>query len=162
LFCIREATSEDDAVIAALWTEAYCGPGSGMRQEPYGVAEAEAARAEGKVLVAEHDEAAVGAVVLYPPGAPGRDLPGPQEAELSRLAVTRPSRRLGLGWRLVSDCIDTALEANIPSIVLWSRPHQRAAHSLYEALDFVRAPQRDSADELGPRQVFHISLIVDR
>jgi len=103
----------------------------------------------------------VGAVVLCPPGAPGRDLPGPQEAELSRLAVTRPSRRLGLGWRLVSDCIDAALEANVAGIVLWSRPHQRAAHRLYEALDFVRAPQRDSADELGPRQVFHISLVVD-
>jgi ribosomal protein S18 acetylase RimI-like enzyme len=162
LFLTREATPEDDAAIAALWTEAYCGAGSGLRSQPYDLAEVEAARGGGEVSVAEHDGVVVGAVVLYPPGAPGRDLAGRREAELSRLAVARPSRRLGLGWALGSECIDSALEANATGLVLWSRPHQRAAHSLYEALDFVRAPRRDSADELGPRLVFHISLLLDR
>jgi ribosomal protein S18 acetylase RimI-like enzyme len=158
---IREATERDSDAIAALWTEVYCGPAPGMRRAPYEVADVEESRAAGRLLVAEEDGAQAGVVVLRLPGPGSGEIARPEEAELSRLAVARRFRRLGIGWALTSRCIDTALEAGAAGIVLWSRPHQTAAHALYDALDFLRDPCRDSADELGPRQVFHISLATD-
>jgi ribosomal protein S18 acetylase RimI-like enzyme len=159
LIRIEEARDEDASAIAALWTEAFHGPVAGMRAQPYAPADVERARAAGPVFVAKDDGAPVGAIVLYlPGGAPGRGVAEPGEAELTRLAVARRYRRRGVGWALTSRCIDTALEAEAAAIVLWSRPHQTAAHALFEALDFLRAPGRDSADADGPKLVFHIDL----
>jgi len=159
LIRIEEARDEEAAAIAELWTEAFHGPVAGMRAQPYEPADVERARADGTVFVAKDDGALVGAVVLYlPGGAPRRGVAEPDEAELTRLAVTRRYRRRGVGWALASRCIDTALEAEAAGIVLWSRPHQTAAHSLYERLDFLPAPARDSADAEGPKLVFHIDL----
>lgn len=155
---IEEAREDDAAAIAALWTEAFCGPAVGMRADSYEPADVERVRAGGRIFVAKEDEALAGVVVFYLPGAPGRDVPGPEEAELSRLAVARRFRRLGVGWTLTSRCIDSALEAGAAGIVLWSRPQQTAAHCLYEALDFLRAPGRDAADADGPKLVFQIDF----
>jgi ribosomal protein S18 acetylase RimI-like enzyme len=159
LIRFEEAREEDAAAVAALWTEAFCGPVPGMRGRPYELADVEQARAAGTVFVAREGEALAGAVVLYLPGAPQRSVAGPEEAELTRLAVARRFRRRGVGWALASRCIDAALEAEADGIVLWSRPHQSAAHALYERLDFLRAPGRDSADDDGPKLVFHIDLL---
>ncbi|MGN6587022.1 MAG: GNAT family N-acetyltransferase [Solirubrobacterales bacterium] len=159
LIRIEEAGDEDAAAIATLWTEAFHGPAAGMRAQPYELADVERARADGIVFIARDGEALAGAVVLYLPGsAPQRGVAEPEEAELTRLAVTRRFRRRGVGWALASRCIDSALEAEAAGIVLWSRPHQAAAHALYERLDFLRAPGRDTADDDGPKLVFHIDL----
>lgn len=158
LIRFEEARDEDAAAIAALWTEAFCGPVPGMRGRPYELADVERARAEGTIFVAKEDEALAGAIVLCLPGAPRRAVAGPEEAELTRLAVARRFRRRGIGWALTSRCIDSGLEAEAAGIVLWSRPHQTAAHALYERLDFLRAPDRDTADDDGPKLVFHIDL----
>jgi predicted N-acetyltransferase YhbS len=155
---IRQATAGDAATIAALWTEAYAGPGPGESLPPYEVAEVEEALASGCVLVVEEGGRVIGVVVLYPPGAAKATVAEAGEAELARLAVTRPARRRGVGLALAQRCIDVALEAEYGGLVLWSRAHQTAAHELYERLDFVRLPARDSADALGPRLVFGIDL----
>jgi ribosomal protein S18 acetylase RimI-like enzyme len=158
LFGIREADEEESVAIATLWTEAFCGAGKGERPQPYEPADVEEASAAGKVLVADRDGAMAGVVVLHLPGAPDRPVAGPEEAELTRLAVARRFRRLGVGWALASHCIDSAVEAEAAGIVLWSRPHQTAAHRLYEMLDFLRVPSRDSADAGGPKLVFRIDF----
>jgi ribosomal protein S18 acetylase RimI-like enzyme len=159
---IRDATAADAAAIAALWTEAYTGVGPGERPDPYRVEEAEATLAAAPVFLAEEDGAIVGVVALYPPGAEVRVVGGEGEAELSRLAVARRARRRGVAWALTLHCIDTALEAEYEAIVLWSRSHQTAAHQLYEKLDFVRQPGRDSSDARGPRRVYRIDLRIAR
>lgn len=159
---VRVATGDDAEAIAALWTEAYTGPGAGERHSPYSLEEAENALAAGRVLVAAEDGALIGVVVLYPPGAPESAVAEAGEAELSRLAVARPARRQGVAWALALQCIDAAVEAEYEALVLWSRRRQSAAHQLYEKLDFVRQPGRDSVDALGPRLVFRIDLGVPR
>jgi ribosomal protein S18 acetylase RimI-like enzyme len=157
---IREATGNDDVAVALLWTEAYCGTDPGMRQQPYTVAEVEAARAGGRVFIADEDGAVAGVVVLYPAGAAAAVVAGPQETELARLAVGERFQHRGIGWALTSHCIDTSLELGAGGIVLWSRDYQDRAHRLYEYLGFVRDPARDAVDELGPRLVFRIWFAV--
>ncbi len=43
-------------------------------------------------------------------------------------------------------------------MVLWSRPYQVEAHSLYESLGFRREPDRDGRDSAGRRWVFALAL----
>src|ERR1700761_808050 len=98
----RDADEGDAAAVTALWTEAYAKAGPGGRQEPYALAEyfAVAAAAEVSVAVDEAGEA-VAVVALFAPGAAGRSVAGPGEAELARLAVTGAARRQGIGRALV-------------------------------------------------------------
>lgn len=49
-----------------------------------------------------------------------------------------------------------ARDIGIEAIVLWSRPHQHAAHRLYESLGFHRVPERDGSDGGGPKLVFRL------
>jgi ribosomal protein S18 acetylase RimI-like enzyme len=101
----------------------------------------------------------VGAVVLFAPGAPGRDVAEEREAELSRLAVAATARRAGLGRALSAFCERRARASGWSAIALWSRPGQVEAHRLYESLGYRRVPERDSVDGGGHgRLVFRLAL----
>lgn len=100
-----------------------------------------------------------GVVVLYAPGAQGRVVSGPGEAELSRLAVAFEARRAGIGRALVAFCEQRARAAGWGAIALRSRPGQVEAHRLYESLGYRRLPERDSRDATGQaRLVFRLKL----
>jgi ribosomal protein S18 acetylase RimI-like enzyme len=150
---IREADDFDREQIAALWTEAYCGPGTGQRRQPYAVRDVEDAQIDGRIFIAGGRKIA-GVVVCYPPGSSDRETPHPREAELSRLAVAASSRRQGNGRALAQRCLQAAKERNAEALVLWSRPHQEEAHRLYVSLGFARAPGRDRNDSAGERWVY--------
>ncbi len=156
---IREADEGDAAAVAGLWTEAYAQAGPEGRHEPYALQEyfTVAATAEVRVAVDEAD-ALVAVVALYPPGAPGRSVAGPGEAELARLAVAAAARRQGIGRLLVEGCTGRARGFGAEAIALWSRPYQEAAHRLYEALGYRRVPERDGEDRDGRRWVFRLDL----
>jgi ribosomal protein S18 acetylase RimI-like enzyme len=156
---IREATENDADAVAALWTEAYVTLGVGGRTEPYAAADFFDSARHGEVFVADGGDGVVGAVVLFAPGVPGRDVGGPEEAELSRLAVASAARRAGVGRALAGICGRRARAAGWKAIALWSRPGQVEAHRLYESLGYRRVPERDSLDETGHgRLVFRLAL----
>jgi ribosomal protein S18 acetylase RimI-like enzyme len=155
---IRRGGDGDAAAVVGLWSEAYVGDGPGERSEPYRLPDYEAAAAAGCVFVAEEDRGGCGAVVLYPPGTPDRDVPRSGEAELSRLAVSREARGRGVGRALARRCVAAAATAGAEAIVLWTRPHQVEAHRLYESLGFARAEERDAEDAGGPRLVYRLDL----
>ncbi len=155
---IRPAREGDAASVAALWTEAYSGRGPEGRVEPYGAEDFLDVVARGEAHVAERDGRILGAVVLYPPGAPGRAIAGAGEAELSRLAVAAAARGEGIGRALAELCTREARAAGAAAVVLWSRPYQVEAHRLYESLGYRRVPERDGRDEDGRRLVFARSL----
>lgn len=156
---IREATAEDAPVVTALWTQAYVTEGKGGRTEPYVEADFFDAVERGEVFVAEREGEVAGVVVLLHPGAPGRAVAIDGEAELARLAVAPTARRAGIGGALVERCEQRAREAGWEAIALWSRRYQEAAHRLYEARGYSRAPERDSVDETGrERLVFRLDL----
>jgi len=155
---IRPATEGDAVLAAELWTEAYTGRGPGGRTAPYDASEYATVTRSGRLFVAERDGAAVAIVAFFPPGAAGRVIGGAGEAELSRLAVTAPARRDGIGRALAELCGAEARASGATAIVLWSRPYQVEAHRLYESLGYRRAPERDSRDDDGERLVFVLEL----
>lgn len=156
---IRAATESDAYAIAKLWTEAYVTLGVAARTKPYTEADVSASARDGEVLVTDGPDGIAGAVVLFAPGAPGRIVAGPEEAELSRLAVASWARRMGIGRALVGFCERRARAAGWGAIALWSRPGQIEAHRLYESLGYRRVPERDSVDETGHgRLVFRLAL----
>jgi len=154
---IRPATAADDARIAELWTEGYCGSAPGQRSTPYGPTDVDASRAAGSLFVAE-EETVVGVIACYPPGAEGRQTAGPDEAEISRLAVTEPFRGRRIGRALVRHGLQVARGTGAEAVVLWSRPHQTGAHRLYRSLGFLRVPERDGRDPIGEQWVFRYQL----
>ncbi len=156
---LRVADEADAAAIAALWTEAYARAGPEGRREPYALQEYFAVAAAAQVTVAEAEDGAVVAVVaVLPPGSPGRSIAGPGEAELARLAVAARARRQGIGRALVEAAVEQARGYGAEAVVLWSRPHQTAAHALYEALGWRRLAERDGEDREGRRRVFRLDL----
>jgi ribosomal protein S18 acetylase RimI-like enzyme len=157
---IREANEADAALAAALWTEAYSGqnPVEG-RREPYAESELAVTAAAATVLVAESERGeAIGIVALVPAEKPRGAVARPGEAELSRLAIAGPARRRGVGRALAVRCLELARAQGAAAVVLWSRPYQVEAHSLYESLGFRRAPERDRRDGDGRRWVFALAL----
>lgn len=156
---LREADEGDAAAVAALWTEAYADAGPEGRQEPYALQEYFAVAASAHVTVAVDEGGEVVAVAaLFAPGAPGRSVAGPGEAEFARLAVAEATRRRGIGGALVRGATERARALGAQRIVLWSRPYQTAAHALYESLGWRRVPERDEDDREGRRRVFALDL----
>jgi predicted N-acetyltransferase YhbS len=156
---IREADEGDAAAVAALWTEAYADAGPEGRQEPYALQEYFAVAASADVTVAvDEAEEVIAVAALFPPGAPGRSIAGPGEAEFARLAVADRVRRQGVGRALVRGATERARGLGVERIVLWSRPYQTAAHVLYGSLGWRRVPERDGEDRDGRRWVFVLDL----
>jgi len=155
---IREADEGDAAAVAALWTEAYADAGPEGRQEPYALQEYFAVAAFAHVTVAIDDGEVVAVAAVFPPGAPGRSVAGPGEAEFARLAVADRARRRGIGRALVLGATEQARGLGAEAVVLWSRPYQTAAHALYESLGWRRVAERDEDDRDGRRWVFILGL----
>jgi ribosomal protein S18 acetylase RimI-like enzyme len=156
---VREADERDAAAVAELWTDAYADAGPEGRREPYALREYFAVAAEAEVTVVEDDAGAVVAVIaVFAPGAAGRAVAGPGEAELARLAVASAARRRGIGRALVEAAAARAREMGAARVALWSRPYQTAAHRLYASLGYRRVHERDEEDADGHRLVFVLDL----
>jgi ribosomal protein S18 acetylase RimI-like enzyme len=161
---IRTATEKDATAAVALWTEAYVTHGVGGRTVPYITADFDESVGRGEVFVVEAEPGGeggplAGVVALSPPGAPGNVVAGPDEAELSRLAVAIPARGRGIGPVLTVHCERRARAAGWAAIALWSRPAQVEAHRLYESLGYRRVVERDTVDDSGQgRLVFRLGL----
>jgi GNAT superfamily N-acetyltransferase len=100
----------------------------------------------------------VAVAALFPPGAPGRSVAGPGEAEFARLAVADRARGRGVGKALVLGATERARGLGAERVALWSRPNQTGAHVLYESLGWRRVPERDEDDRDGRRRVFVLDL----
>jgi ribosomal protein S18 acetylase RimI-like enzyme len=156
---IRDGRESDAEVVTALWTEAYADAGPEGRREPYALREYFAVAAGAAVSVAEGDDGTVvGVIALFAPGAAGRSVALPGEAELARLAVAESARRQAIGRRLVEHCRIEARALGAEAIALWSRPYQTDAHRLYESLGYRRLAERDGRDPDGRRWVFRLDL----
>jgi GNAT superfamily N-acetyltransferase len=59
-------------------------------------------------------------------------------AKLRLLILAPEARGLGLGARLVGECIDFARRAGYRKLVLWTQSHLAAARAIYQAAGFRR------------------------
>jgi ribosomal protein S18 acetylase RimI-like enzyme len=98
-------------------------------------------------VVAEREGVVVGAVLLYPHGAP---LPTREEAgalarwpEVRLLAVPPAQRGQGIGDALMRECMRRARSAGAEGLTLHTTDMMQAAMRLYQRLGFTRAPALD-------------------
>jgi predicted N-acetyltransferase YhbS len=121
-----------------------------------------------ELLVADVDGEVVGTVTYYPDAAT-QGLGWPSGwAGFRALAVAPSARGLGTGRQLVGACIDRARAAGAPTLCLHTAELMTAAISIYEDLDFVRAPSYDITprdvlaldDDIGPPVIaYRLDLI---
>lgn len=100
---------------------------------------------EAEVWVAEDDAGALlGTVTWCPVGSTWREVARRREqGEFRMLAVDPAARRRGAARALVEACLARARDEGMREVVLSSLPQMTAAHGLYRALGFVRAPEHD-------------------
>ena len=104
------------------------------------------------VLVAVDENGRVlGGVTYVPgPGTPYSESETDGEASFRMLAVDPAGGQgRGIGRALVQACIDRARADDRSRLVLLTRPRMTAAHRLYMAMGFRRAPARDWEPERG-------------
>lgn len=147
---IRPARPREYPTVGEITARAYLGDGllDFGADDPYlarlrDVA-GRAAAAEVLVAVEAAGDRVLGGVTFVPRGGPLADIARPGEAEIRMLAVAPEARGRGAGAALVGACVDRARAAEgRTGVVLSTQRGMRAAHRLYERLDFTRTPERD-------------------
>ena len=96
-------------------------------------------------LVAEHDRAVVGAVLLYP-ARPAGTAAAPGQGrwpEVRRLAVVPSARGQGVARVLMQECVRRARASGADALTLHTTSVMRSALRLYTQLGFQPAPDLD-------------------
>ena len=156
---LRPAREVDSVPIAQLWTEAYVRAGLVPHAEPFTVRKVHDALDQAEVFVADQEGQVVGVVVLAAHGTALASITeSSAEEQVCLLAVSAAARRSGVGRALMDVCAARAGKRDCAALVLWTRPPQHAAHHLYEALGYHRAPSRDCAPGGHPRLAYRLAL----
>ena len=142
---IRVILPEEHEALGDLIVAAYHGlPGYSARTQYDEELRNVAARsAEAVVLVAVEDGELLGGVTYVPGRGPWAEFEDDDAAGIRMLAVPDDARRRGVGRALLMACIDRARYDGRARIVLHSTQFMTAAHRLYAAFGFERAPHRD-------------------
>ena len=93
--------------------------------------------------IAERDGRILGAVMLVKKT--------PKTAKLRLLYLEPEARGLGIGRRLVQECIRFAKKAGYTKITLWTQSSLSAARHIYESFGFQLTESRQHAN-FGPRE----------
>lgn len=91
----------------------------------------------------------VGTVTFCLAGSRWANIARPGEAEFRMLAVDPLVQGRGVGRRLVQECLARATAAGARTTVISTEPEMVVAHRMYEAMGFVRSPDRDWAPRAG-------------
>jgi GNAT superfamily N-acetyltransferase len=76
----------------------------------------------------------------------------PRVGQLRMLLVDPAARGLGIGERLVAECIAEARRRGYPKLVLWTQANLKSARRIYKALGF-RLVKKEPHAEFGRRLV---------
>lgn len=145
---VRQVPPTEVALVAAcgaLVAEVYGGERLLVDEDRYLARVADAMpRAQEAVLLAALDvDDLVGTATYAAADSPWSELARSGEAEMRMLAVDGQARGRGVGRLLTDACLDRARGEGCTRFVLSSGPLMTAAHRMYEAMGFMRTPERD-------------------
>ncbi|MFJ5923336.1 GNAT family N-acetyltransferase [Kitasatospora sp. NPDC092948] len=144
---VRRALDHDLAGAGEVSIEAFVGDGFTDPGSGYVGLLRDAARRnrEAELLVAVDgaDGPVLGCVTFAAGGTEWADIALPHEGEIRMLAVAAAARGRGIGRLLVSAAIDRSRELGLAGMAFSTRPTMTAAHRIYDALGFLRTPERD-------------------
>jgi ribosomal protein S18 acetylase RimI-like enzyme len=150
---VRLAEPGDHAEVARLTVAAYREDGQLEASPEYAAVLADVAgrAAAADILVAADASGGrvLGAVTFTLPGGEYAEVSQAGEAEFRTLAVDPAVQRRGVARALVQACIDRAGELGCRALVLCVRDDNPAAHRLYGAFGFQRAPSLDWSPVAG-------------
>ena len=143
---VREVRPDEFEAVADLTVAAYYGVPDDQTHGYVSELRDVAGRAAAcRVLVAvDASDRVLGAVTYVDgPGNPWAELERGDEAGFRMLAVAPDAQGRGIGRLLAETVIARARAAGRGGIAIYTRPSMAAAHRLYDALGFVRDPERD-------------------
>jgi ribosomal protein S18 acetylase RimI-like enzyme len=145
-FEMRLAVPAEYGVVGDLTVDAYAADGFLDGTDDYAdtLRDAASRAAHAELWVAADATGVLGSVTYCPPGSRYCELAtGPDQGEFRMLAVAPRARRGGIGRALVEHCIARSRSLGHRELLLSSSSSMVAAHRLYDALGFVRAPELD-------------------
>ncbi|MFJ8439743.1 GNAT family N-acetyltransferase [Kitasatospora griseola] len=143
---VRRALDHDLAGAGEVSVEAFVGDGHTRSDSGYVELLRDTARRnrEAELLVAVDGGGTVlGCVTFAAGGTPWADIALPDEGEIRMLAVGAAARGRGVGRALVVAAMDRSRELGLAGMAFSTRPEMTAAHRIYDALGFLRTPERD-------------------
>jgi GNAT superfamily N-acetyltransferase len=143
---IRLADPSEYGVVGDLTVAAYDVDGFLDGTDDYAdhLRDAAGRAADAELWVAADDTGVLGSVTYCPPGSRYCELAtGSDQGEFRMLGVAPAARRRGVGRALVEHCVARSRELGHRELVMSSAWNMRAAHRLYLAMGFVRAPELD-------------------
>ncbi len=156
---IRDATSGEDDAVLALTLAAYdeyaaAFPPAFWAAYRRNIVEQFDGSATAQRIVAVHEGALVGSVLLFPPAPPANEtttgalpdeggMDAPAAPEVRLLAVAPAARGQGVGAALLGECVRRANATGAPALGLHSMEVMTVAIHMYERFGFVRDPRID-------------------
>jgi ribosomal protein S18 acetylase RimI-like enzyme len=151
---VREVLRGEMSAVGALRVEAYKAQDLLAVNPDYeDTLHALGADGHGMVFVAVEDDARevaeagsgqlLGTVMLEPWHPDSEVARGSDEAEVRALAVAPQAQRRGVGRALMQAVIEEATARGTRRLVLCTQPAMTGAQQLYQALGFIRDPERD-------------------
>lgn len=135
----------NDPEMVQLLTVVYVDDGFVTPETAVSLFEPAAVRSRGKIIGAREKQTLMlaGMVIVVYPDSPARRMAQDNETEMHLLGVKPEYRGNGLGKVLVAAAINDAKQGGYSKMLLWTQATMHAAHRLYEASGFIRAPGRD-------------------
>ncbi|MGB9375235.1 MAG: GNAT family N-acetyltransferase [Jiangellales bacterium] len=149
---IDRARRDELARVASLVADTYVDGGFVAPDSPYlaQLLDVTARWHEADLLVARSATGGVvGTVTFCLAASRWANIARPGEAEFRMLAVDPLVQGRGVGRRLVGECLARAAAAGARTTVISTEPEMSVAQRMYEAMGFVRSPDRDWAPRPG-------------
>jgi len=140
---IRPAVETDYQAIRELTYAAYVSSGHIGPTDPYVAALTDIAGRAQHLYAAELDGKVVGSLNIAPPGSEAAEVAYDNELEFRMLAVEPGFQGHGIGRSLVQYVIDFARAEHRTGVVITTMPSMTTAQTMYHAMGFQRAPDRD-------------------
>ena len=157
---IRKATDGDLQTVDELVVGIYVAEEFVPVERADNLRTAEKRAAVCDVFVATNDDRSIiGTVTLVTTRSEFSQLALDAEAEVRLLCVSPSARGSGAGEALIRRCLERATLAGFSGMVLSTQPTMKAAHRLYERLDFSRTPERDWVQGNGGEMLVYARLL---